>query len=124
MFCKIYLNGNKVKRQLLFLQLSDLMKAKVSFNYIIENDFFSIGVSKNDEYDEEKAKKFPDGFLYFPIQLEIDINSDDEVKSSSIINKILKFLWDNDYSAVASCKFEQLLYEKGGYNSRIIPWIN
>lgn len=122
MFCRIYFNGNNVQKQFLLFQLCDLLEEKLKDNFYIENDFFSIDVSKNDEFHEQKSNEFPDGFLYFPLSIEIDIHFDDEVKASAMVDKILKFLWSNDYSAVASCDFEELLIEKGGYKSRNIPW--
>jgi hypothetical protein len=123
MFCRIYVNGYKVRKQFLLFQLCDLFKEKPKDNSYIENDIFSISVSKNDEYNAEKAKAFPEGFIHFPLSIEIEIHFMNEVEASVIINKILNFLWSNNYSAIASCKFEHLLTEKGGYKSKIIPWI-
>lgn len=123
MFCRIHVNSDKVRKQFLLFQLCDLFEEKPIDNSYIENNIFSISVTKNDEYREEKAKEFPEGFIYFPLNIEVDIHSENEVEASIIINKILIFLWSNNYSAIASCKFENLLTEKGGYKSSIIPWI-
>lgn len=123
MSCSIYVNGDRVRKQFLLFELCDLLEAKPIDSSYIENDIFSISINKNDEYDEEKAKEFPDGFLFFPLVIDVDLYLEDEIKASIIIDKILNFLWSNNYSAIASCRFEQLLTEKGGYKSRNIPWI-
>jgi len=122
MFCRIYTNGNKIKRQFVFFQLCDLLKEKPIDNNYIENDIFDISISDSDEIDIEKSNEFPDGFLYFPVNIEIDFKLQNEQEAAFIINKILYFLWNNGYSAIASWKFEELLVEKGGYKSKNIPW--
>lgn len=124
MFCRIYVNKKDIENGSLLFQLSDVLGQKPISNFYIEGNNFSLTITNNDECDEEKAKVFPEGFLYFPSNIEVEFHVDDEVKASVIINKILKFLWSKKYSAIASCKFEGLLIENGGYKSRNIPWVS
>jgi hypothetical protein len=123
MFCRLYVNGHKIRGQHLLFQICDFLEEKPVDNSHIESDSFSLTINKSNDYNEKKAREFPEGFIYFPINIEIDFYADDVTVASEIINKILMFLWQSDYSAVASCKFEELLLEKGGFNSRNIPWI-
>lgn len=124
MFCRLYVTGRIIDRKSLLITLCSLLETEPINDAYIEKDKYSIEVRPNDEYDEMKQRIFPDGFLYFPFSIEIDIL--DDMPNMHIIKevgRILKFLWVNNYSAIASCEFEDLLPEKGGYKSRNIPWI-
>jgi len=85
---------------------------------------FAIDIVKNNDFDKSKRKEFPDGFLYFPFLVEY-YSSDSIVKASDIHNTgiILTELWKNNVPAVASCDYENILPEKGGYKSKNIPWV-
>lgn len=81
-----------------------------------------IDIIKNPDYNEEKSKIFPDGFLYFPFLIEL--YSDKTLEEDNILNikSILEKLWNNNYSAVVACDFEEKLPESGGFKSTNIPW--
>lgn len=86
---------------------------------------FELDIMKNVEYDNEKSKEFPDGFLYFKYTVEYYKN-ENTVDEYDIQNSesILKILWENDIPAIIICNFEDKLSEKGGYKSKNIPWKN
>ena len=56
-------------------------------------DGFSLDITKNDEYDEKKAKMFPDGFLHFPFSVEIDFSDEIIVEQAAKdVGPLLEFL--------------------------------
>ncbi|NCD70651.1 hypothetical protein [Mucilaginibacter agri] len=79
----------------------------------------------NDEFDENLQCQFPNGFLHFQFILEFFFK--DEFASDAhidLINSALKWLWDRDLSVVASCDYEQLLLNQGGYKNQLLSWPN
>lgn len=115
--CIIYLTSE--------LELNDLeLELNSNFdNYEIELEFILL---KNSDFDSLKQIEFPDGFLHFKYVLEINFLND-EIENSKIIskvNEILEYLWKSNISAIASCDYENLLINKGGYKSLLIPWPN
>ena len=123
MFCRIYITRKPILRQELLISISNLYRSELVRNLYIERDGFSLDVTKNDEYDENKSKIFPDGFLYFPFSIEIDFSDEiSEESAAKDVGELLEFLWKNNYTAIASCDFEEILPESGGYRSRNIPW--
>ena len=122
MFCRIYV-GINIDQKILLLSISKFLGIEPDRNAYIEKNGYSIEVRPNDEFDEKRMNTFPDGFLYFPLFVEIDIEDDiNQESTAEEVGGILKFLWANKYPAIASCDFEDLLPEKGGYKSRIVPW--
>jgi hypothetical protein len=123
MFCRIYLSGNNVNVHDLRTALCIISGGVIAHNDYIEKNGYSMVIRANDEYDEKKSRIFPDGFLYFPYSIELDIDDViDRMQAAAEVNKILQYLWENSYSAIASCDFEDLLFEKGGYKSKNVPW--
>jgi hypothetical protein len=124
MFCRIYVTGKDINRESLLASVCNLLQAELVDDVYIEGNGYSMEVRANDDYDEEKEKVFPDGFLFFPFCVEIEFQDnvliDDIVKH---VSEILTFLWGNNFTAIASCDFEHLLPENGGYKSRKIPWV-
>ena len=117
-YCKIFINSLITMEQL-SNQISELLNFKLVRNSI-ESDFFSIDFFKNKEFDEEKAKEFPDGFLYFPYFLDVDIVDESrEAEYKEIIKKIMFYLWSEECQLVVSSDFEDELPHKGGYKSLI-----
>lgn len=123
MFCRIYVTRKDITEVSLINDLSNqLDKQIVDKNYIELSEGF-LTVRSNNDYDNEKAKIFPDGFLYFKLIIEIEI-SENKIGGETIVSNILNYLWRFEYSAIASCSFETSLPENGGYNSLNIPWFN
>lgn len=82
-------------------------------------------IFKNYDRNPIKKHEFPDGFLYFQVYLEIsvkDLHPSNIQSQASFISSILKELWSRNIPAVASCDYEHLLINNGGYKSTEIPW--
>ena len=59
---------------------------------------YSISIAKNDDFNLKKAVSFPDGFLFFPFSIEMEI--DDSINLNQVIidtNVILENLWFKGY---------------------------
>lgn len=123
MFCRIYVNASNLNSKKLLSQLSESLQKVISNDLHSENEVSSITIKESEYYNKEMAFKFPDGFIFFPLNIEIDFYNSDENEASKIVNAVLDLLWKEGYSAIASCKFEELLTEKGGFKSKAIPWI-
>jgi hypothetical protein len=123
MFCRIYLSGTSIDSKELLTSLGILLKAGIIDGRYLEKKGYSIEIRSNDDFDAIKEKEYPDGFLYFPFSAEIDFQDKvTEVYASEEVGIILNYLWEKRYTAIASCDFEDLLPEKGGYKSKKIPW--
>ena len=86
----------------------------------IESQFFTIDILKNKEFDAEKSKDFPDGFLCFPYFLDIDCTENTEKqKYIKMIGNLILYLWGKKCQLVVSSDFEEELPNKGGYNQTI-----
>jgi hypothetical protein len=71
-------------------------------------------VDRSDEHDPERAREFPDGFLFFRYVIEAG--------PQELVARLLPLLWENGIPAVAASDYEDELPERGGYKSRAIPW--
>ena len=124
MFCRIYISGKNIERLSLLMSIGNVIGGNIANDIYLEKPGYSIEVRLNESFDEEKMKVFPDGFLFFPFCIEIDIlETVSELDAAMEMTKILKYLWGNNYPAIASCDFENMLPENGGYKSENIPWI-
>lgn len=111
--CLIYLTS-ELELEILELELDS------KFN----NDVLEMILLKNSDYNSSKQNEFPDGFLYFRYILEV-IFIDENIETLemvSIVNDILHFFWKNNMCAIASCDYENLLKNNGGYKNLTIPW--
>ena len=124
MFCRIYVTSKNINQKSLLIDVSNLLHAELENDAYIEKDGFSVEVRRNQDYDAKKEQYFPDGFLYFPFCIEIDIQDGiSKIDAATEVGLVLQFLWKNNHTAIASCDFEELLPEGGGYKSKDIPWL-
>jgi hypothetical protein len=107
--CIIFINSKLSKEQI----INDLEN-----NFSNELKTIDLFIDNNEDFENGDLRSFPDGFLYFKYYLEVESNNNIQQFISSLLN----YLWQKDISAVASCDFENSLPEKGGYNSKNIPW--
>lgn len=68
---------------------------------------FDILISKNGEYDPNKLRTYPDGFLFYEMTADVEIFED----HVTTMNDISEVLWDNGIPAVISCDDEDELNE-------------
>jgi hypothetical protein len=105
------------------ISITKLLQAQLIDEGYLEKNGYSFEIRSNDDFDEMKQKEYPDGFIYFPFSVELNFQDNVTVAyASDEIRIILQYLWRNKYTAIASCDFEDQLPEKGGYNSKAIPW--
>jgi hypothetical protein len=84
--------------------------------------YCEIEVLKNDEYDSKRHTLFPDGFVYFRYTIDLYMPDEPVRAQVELVSRLLEYLWDSDFPAVAACAFETDLPEHGGYKSPRIPW--
>lgn len=122
--CIIYCTG-QISLQELRIRLAALSGTKNIEVSFIENGFYELSVYNNDAFNLITQKDFPDGFMNFKFIVEVGFNSDSKIDQAvAVVSKLLKWLWEIKMPAVASCDYEDLLPENGGYNSTAIPWLN
>lgn len=124
MFCRIYISFNDRDTDSWLNQIAALLNADVSDQHHVEKKGFSLEIRNNKDHDSLKSSVFPDGFLYFShvIELEAEESIGNADLIADEINTILKEIWNAGIPAVASCPFEILLLESGGYKSKNTPW--
>ena len=118
-FCKVFINTLMSKDELAYT-IGEFLQ--VSFNEILfaKNNCISLDIRKNKEVDKEQLKLFPDGFLFFPYFLEIDIvDETNAIRYKKLVGELLLFLWSKKCQIVTASDFEEELPHKGGYNQQI-----
>ncbi len=83
-----------------------------------------VDVLKNEDYDTNRRRQFPDGFVYFRYTLDLYISEATLARRAAIVTRLIEQLWDWGFPAVAACAYEDRLPERGGYKSQAIPWPN
>lgn len=121
--CKIFIAADS-PYDLLIVSFEQKYHLKSDISVTLEGAFFEIQVRKNEDADSEQATTFPDGFLYFNYYVDVFFKEDlrDGQVIIDLLSDLLEWLWKSDYAAVASCDYENLLPENGGYKSEKIPW--
>lgn len=120
LYCKVFINSSMSIEELA-KKISEFLELNLDNFLSIENGFFSIDILKNEEFDKEKAKEFPDGFLYFPYFLDIDSTESRETKKYiKMVGDLMLYLWNEKCQLVVSSDFEEELPHKGGYNQPIL----
>ncbi len=108
-YCKIYVDYRGSSQE-----LKRLVESCVNLENV------DIYIDYNEEFDAIRACEFPDGFLFFKFFLELDF--DEGVNFLCVVNLILRLFWDRHISAVASCDYENLLINSGGYRIKECFW--
>ncbi|WP_392563593.1 hypothetical protein RHO13_09680 [Orbus wheelerorum] len=118
-YCKILIKA-PIKINELSKKISSFLNLDFDKFLSSKNDILSIDIQKNKEFDEIESQEFPDGFLFYPYFLDIDIIDENRITQYKVvIKRLLEYLWEENYQAVASCDFEEDLPHKGGYNQMI-----
>lgn len=79
-------------------------------------------VLRNEDYDSKRRLLFPDGFIYFRYVIDLYMPDEPLNARADLVTRLLEYLWDSGFAAVAACSFEALLPEHGGYKSDRVPW--
>lgn len=116
LFCKIYLDTD-LDRAIILSDISGAIGGQPGPYSSLVHGICDLDVIRNDDFNEQKRKVLPDGFLFSKNLIEIEpckgIRTE---KYISTISLLLEGLWERGYTAVASCDFEELLLNKGGYS--------
>ncbi len=115
--CKIFINADVSQTELIGMTAPALFAPEDDLSLQVE-------VVKNEDYDSNRCRQFPDGFIYFRYLLDLYISDAAIECKAAVISRLLTQLWDWGYPAVAACAFEDRLPERGGYKSHAIPWAN
>lgn len=114
-FCKIFLDTD-------FDRDTVLAYIKENIGGVLEkssitNDICNLDLLRNDDFHEQKRNESPDGFLFSRYLIETEANEDIGTETYiTTLSSLLEGLWRRGFKAVASCDFEELLPNKGGYN--------
>jgi hypothetical protein len=114
LYCKIFLDCD-LEREQLTQMIAISIDGRIESKTILSN-YCEIDIKNNEDFHDIQRHDYPDGFLYYPYYL--DIEPSEEVLFSSyadVITKLLEYLWNKGYQAVAACDFEEDLPRKGGY---------
>ena len=113
--CKVYVDADVSQTDLISLTAPLLFDStdKVTLD---------VDVLLNEDYDSNRRRQFPGGFIYFRYALDLYMPDAPVTRKAKIVTRLLEGLWDWGYPAVAACAFEDRLPERGGYKSRRIPW--
>jgi hypothetical protein len=121
LYAGVYVQSRLGKSELLGL-ISEKLGGQIDFDSMTTFQM-DIYLDENEQYDQEKIKRFPDGFLYFRYLLDVDQSDvgEDRIYMEQL-SQLLEFLWSIDTPAVAACDFEQQLPKNGGYRNELLPW--
>ncbi len=115
--CKIFINAEVSDTELISLTAPALFDPQDDLSLRVE-------VVKNEDYDSNRCRQFPDGFVYFRYLLDLYVSEAVVEQQAEVVSRLITQLWDWGFPAVAACAFEDRLPERGGYKSRTIPWPN
>lgn len=79
-------------------------------------------VLRNEDYDSKRRLLFPEGFVYFRYVIDLYMPDESVKARANLVTRLLKYLWESGFAAVAASSFEALLPEHGGYKSSRVPW--
>ncbi len=116
LYCKLYVDTNKERSDLLDELQSQLEGSETDLNSI-SSWLMNVDIYKNEDFDE----KINDDFIFFRYIIEL-YPKDEAIETEYIntVSKILKKLWNLKIRAVASCDYENRLPNSGGYQNEKI----
>ena len=119
-YCSLFIDSD-VSREDLTLNLAKFFGVSPDRHYL-SNEKGEVGVMKNKDYDSALHQDETDGFLHYRYFLEVEPNEELGKESAvEFVSNTLKYLWSQGYPAVASCDYEELLPNNGGYKSPNVP---
>lgn len=83
---------------------------------------YEVSVVRNEDYDSQRRRQFPGGFIYFRYYVDLYMPELTTVEQAHLVAGVLAGLWEMAYPAVAACSYEDRLPQHGGYRSRGVPW--
>ncbi len=113
--CKVFVDADVSEGELVSLTAPLLFAPGDDISLQVE-------LLKNEEYDSNRRRQFPEGFVYFRYTLDLYMNEAPITRKAAIVARLMKQFWSWGFPAVAACAFEDRLPQRGGYKSRAIPW--
>ncbi len=113
--CKVFIDADVSDAELVSLTAPLLFAPEDKIRLEVE-------VLKNEDYDSNRRRQFPDGFIYFRYTLDLYMSDAPVARKAAVVKRLMTRLWEWGFPAVAACAFEDRLPKRGGYKSRAIPW--
>lgn len=114
-FCKIFLDTN-FNRSYVLESIKQVIGGELGKFSSLVTAHCKLEVLRNDDFHEHKRNESPDGFLFSRFLIEIEPNEDvNQEIYVRTLSHLLQGLWEEGYKAIASCDFEDMLPNKGGY---------
>lgn len=108
LYCKLFVDTT-VRRPELVKLIASHLDGDIQGHFVSATNL-EIGAKENDDYDPNLCDDPENGFLFYPIYLEIDPT--DNAGMSNYINdvaKLINILRTQGFKAVAACDFEDQL---------------
>jgi hypothetical protein len=113
--CKVFVDADVPDTQLISMTAPALFAPD-------DDLLLEVEVLSNEDYDSNRRRQFPDGFIYFRYTLDLYMDEATVKRKAAIVTRLMDTLWDSGFPAVAACAFEDRLPERGGYKSHAVPW--
>ncbi|WP_019909796.1 hypothetical protein [Paenibacillus sp. HW567] len=114
-YCKIFLDTD-FDRNIVLASIKENIGGVLERSNIT-NDICNLDVLRNEDFHEQRRNELSDGFLFSRYLIEIEPNEDVGTETYiTTVSLLLEGLWRVGYKAIASCDFEEMLPNKGGYN--------
>ena len=110
LYCKLFIN-TKIKYDGIFNKLLDFLNGVSTHVTIINCDWCEVCLKHNDYYSEMEYINNENDFVFWPYYLEIYNNFDSEAYVNNI-KKLITYINSFSDGVIASCDFENLLYDK------------
>jgi hypothetical protein len=114
--CRVYVDADVGETEMLGI-MTQLLYAEDRSADGCEAD-----VVRNPDYDSNRRRQFPGGFIYFRYYIDLYMDELPTEKQARLVTTLLEGLWDWGCPAVAACSYEDWLPEHGGYRSTAVPW--
>ncbi len=113
--CKVFVDAEISENELVSLTAPVIFTPDDGISLQVE-------VVRNEDYDSNRRRQFPDGFIYFRYTLDLFMSDATVARQAAVVTRLLKRLWEWGFPAVAACAYEERLPKRGGYRSRAVPW--
>jgi len=124
--CKIFVDTERSAEELAAMLLPVLLGQEVTGGAGVRTILTpkaEVEIRKNEEFDKDRGRVFPDGFLHFTYALEVYPSAGTpRAEVVHLMASLLNELWAQTIPAVAACDYEAELPHGGGYNSPSVPW--
>ena len=113
--CKVFVDAEISENELVSLTAPVIFTPDDGISLQVE-------VVRNEDYDSNRRRQFPDGFIYFRYTLDLFMSDATVARQAAVVTRLLKRLWEWGFPAVAACAYEERLPKRGGYRSHAVPW--